>query len=189
MEEPILAIDENTTDNMIKKMSNSMARHVLSTYATENNITFPPDFFSSFTDHNKLLHECRLLRDNMRASKNLPPLPQPDPDIYKKTAENLNGNHLSRFLPKSTKFVDPRAPTPNNGTLANRFDQNDFYVRVTVPMKANNVHIPMAVKQAFVTFRRSDPSFCLMPFDRSNTSKNDIITKESSIPNTKKRSS
>ena len=69
--------------------------------------------------------------------------------------------------------------------MSDRFDQNDFFVRVSVQIKDKEVHIPTAVKQTFLTFRRADPSFCMMPFDRTNTSKNDIISKETVIPNEK----
>ena len=76
---------------------------------------------------------------------------------------NINGNHLSKYLPKSTNFNDPRAPVNNTTNLAHRFDQNDFFVRVTVPMRDTDVNIPRTIKQTFATFRRADPSFCMIP--------------------------
>ena len=72
------------------------------------------------------------IRDRKRSDLNLPPMEQNDPDKFRKTASNLNGNRLSNFLPKSTTFVDPRATPNNNVSLSDRFDQNDFFVRVSV---------------------------------------------------------
>ena len=183
-EEPFLSITENTTDKMIDRMSLAMTQQVLTTYAAAHNLTFPPNYLAT-TTHVQLVEECKKIRNTKRASMNLPPVVPPDPDAYKRTAPNTNGNHLSKYLPKSTAYNDPRASVNNSTNLAHRFDQNDFFVRVNVPMRTTDVNIPSTIKQTFATFRRADPSFCMMPFDRANTSKNDIISKESSIRNKK----
>lgn len=70
--------------------------------------------------------------------------------------------------------------------MSNSFDQNDFFVCVNAPFKDKEIHIPIAVKQTFQTFQRTDPSFSMMPFDHTNKSKNDIISKETLIPNEKR---
>ena len=68
-------------------MSFDMARHVLNEYALANGVSFPPNFFTTVTNHSQLMQECIKIRDRKRSDLNLPTIEQNDQtSIEMKTA-------------------------------------------------------------------------------------------------------
>ena len=105
----------------------------------------------------------------------------------KKALKIKNGNLFSKYIPETTTFLNKKELANNKaGQLSNRFDQNDFYVRVNAPVKGKDVHILTIIKSIFGKLQQADPSFLIMSFDRKNTTKNASIAKEDAISNDKK---
>ena len=188
--EPIIHLNENTTDHMIASASLNMIKNMLNEYIEGSEVHLENITFDNL-NHVQLAEESKKLRNHLRIQKNLPPLPtnsdnQKGPSALQKCVANRNGNLFSKFLPKCTTYKSNSTLTNNKeGLLAHRFDQNDFYVRVSVPAKGNDVHIPTIIKLVFGKLRQADPSFTLMPFDRKNKTKNITIAKEDAIPKNK----
>ena len=189
--EPIIHLNEHTTDHMIHSASLNMIKTMLNEYIANSELNIANISFNNLP-HVQLVQECKKLRNHIRIEKHLPPLHndnsnQQDPSAFQKSVANRNGNLFSKFLPKCTTYKSNKIQLANNkeGQLAHRFDQNDFYVRVSVPTKGNDVHIPTVIKLVFGKLRQADPSFTLMPFDRKNKTKNITIAKEDAIPKNK----
>ena len=188
--EPTVVLTENTTDQMIAYASLNMVKTMFETYVKTFNVdlsSLPIDKMS----HKELLDECFKVRNTLRIEKNLPPLPsqQPHkgPNPFQLNVGNRNGNLFSKFLPKTpNSAIRKKLANNESGQQAHKFEQNDFYVRVSAPVKGKDVHIPTVIKLVFGKLRQADPSFTLMTFDRKDTSKNNTIAKEDAIPNDKK---
>ena len=188
--EPIVTLNEHTTDKMIQYASLNMIKLLFENYVT----TFEVDLQALSIDtmpHDTLIKECTKIRNTMRIEKGLPPLPstQPHkgPSVFQMNVENRNGNLFSKFLSKlSNSIVRKKLANNESGQQAHKFEQNDFYVRVIAPVKGKDVHIPTVIKLVFGKLRQADPSFTLMTFNRNDTSKNNTIAKEDAIPKDKK---
>ena len=151
--EPVTELNENTTDHMIESASLNMIKSMLDKYIAKIDVTVAAFSFDSM-NHIALLNECKKIRNQIRLKLNLPPvqsaLPQDGPTDFQKSAANQNGNLFSKYIPKSTTFMNRKELANNTaGQLSNRFDQNDFYVRVNAPVKGRDVHIPTIIKLVF----------------------------------------
>ena len=188
--EPITSLNEHTTDHMIDCASLNMIKTMLKNYIDSLDVAVEMSSFTNLS-HPALNLECKKIRNKLREEYNLPPvesaLPSNQPTELQKSVGNKNGNLFSKYIPKSTTYLDRKQLANNSsGQLSNRFDQNDFYVRVNAPVKGHDVHIPSVIKRVFSKLRQADPSFLIMPFDRSAVTKNDTLSKEDSIPNERK---
>ena len=179
--EPIAELNEHTTDHMIESASLNMIKKMLENYIDSLDVAVE---ISSITNrsHIELCHECKTMRNKLRDENKLPPvpsaLPSNEPTEFQKSVENQNGNLFSKYVPKSTTFIYKKQLANNNsGQLSNRFDQNDFYVRVSAPVKGKDVHIPTVIRLVFKKLQQADPSFLIMPFDRSTTTKKCYLSK------------
>ena len=205
----ILHIDDNTSNKQIEKLTrdemlNTLLFHTESLYTHLSRTDcekFSKQRLSSELKliRNRFIKEARTRTHMIKQHVTLPPsstlntLPTPTlvtlpkgPSLFRKNASNLNGLDVSKYNPSRAPSAYDNEHAPDLDTT-NKYkvvsmDSNIIYVRINVPIKQNNTHIPTVVKKIFQVLRQSDPSVLLLPFDKNNTSMNDAIEQETVIP-------
>ena len=81
---------------------------------------------------------------------------------------------------------DDAAPNLDKQFNVVQQQNNIFYLRANLPVKDHVTHTPTIVRSFFGVLRQADPSMLLLPFDYNNKSSQDVIEKESAIPNDEK---
>ena len=107
--EPITSLNEHSTDHMIDCASLNMIKTMLKNYIDSLDVAVEMSSFTNLS-HPALNLECKKIRNKLREEYNLPPvesaLPSNQPTELQKSVGNKNGNLFSKYILKSTTYLD-----------------------------------------------------------------------------------